>query len=128
MRLIYIVYLSLFVSTCFAEAEMNEEQMELQAKKIEECFSKIDPSSFDALQKKGEAMQEEIRSLCAAGKRDEAMDVGMKYGKEISTSPEMKELHECSKLMQSMMGNMPKPYMPPSVVESGDGGHICDDM
>lgn len=108
---------------------MGNDQMQQQMQEVQKCFENIDQSQFHALEAKGREMESEIKKLCDSGKRDEAMKVGMKYGQELSSSPEMKEIRRCSQLMQGVMPNMPKPYMPPDTNEDGsDGGHICDGM
>ena len=123
MRLLLILVL-LYIPLSFANEAMNQEQMMA----VQECFENIDQSSFTALESRGREMEQEISELCAAGKRDEAMKTGMKYGKEFNASPEYQEIRKCSELMQGMMANMPMPFVPPEVDEENDGGHICDDM
>ena len=133
MKLILTFFLVLLTSLSYANQEMSEEQMQQmmqQAQAAQECFAKIDPAKFEALEARGREMESEIQGLCTAGKRDEAMKTAMKYGKEFSSSDDMKEIRKCSELMQGMMANMPmpKPYMPPEVDEDSESEHICDGM
>ena len=129
MKQISFLFLVLLMVICFADAGMSNEQMQQKMQQVQECFANIDQSQFQALEAKGREMESEIKKLCDAGKRDEAMKVGMEYGQEFSSSSEMKEIRKCSELMQGMMANMPTPYMPPEIDEdSEDGGHICDGM
>ena len=128
MKLLLTIFLSLFTSICLADQSMSEEQMAQQAQAAQECFAKIDQSNFAALEAKGKEMESEIKALCAAGKRDEAMSTAMKYGKEFNASAEMKEIRKCSELMKGMMANMPTPYMPPDIDEDNEDRHICDGM
>lgn len=109
---------------------MNEQQMQqmmLDAQKAQACFSKFDKATFDEIEAKGRKMESEIKALCAAGKRDEAMSTAMKYGKQMHNDPKMKEIRKCSELMQGAMAAMPQPFMPPTE-EDREAGHICDDM
>ena len=128
MKVLLTTYLMLFASLIFAESVMSEEQMMKQAEAVEECFSKIDPSTFERFAARGREMEKELEALCAAGKRDEAMSAAMKYGKEFSASQDLQEMRKCSELIQGMMANMPKTYMPPEIDEDGSNSHICDDM
>ena len=73
-------------------------------------------------------MEKEIKALCDSGKRDEAMSVAMKYGKEFSESAEMKEMQKCGELMQEMMAGVQMPFMPAEPYEANDDEHICDGM
>ena len=128
MKLTFI-FLCLMLSIFFANVSMANEEMQQQMQEVQKCFESIDQSQFHVLEAKGKEMESEIKKLCAAGERDEAMKVGMKYGQELSSSPEMKEIRRCSQLMQKVMPNMPTPYMPPEANDDGsDGAHICDGM
>ena len=106
--------------------EMTEEQMQQMmegAQKMQECMAKIDQSAMDALAAKGEKMHAEIKKLCAAGKRDDAQKKAIAYGKEMSSSREMKAMQKCGDMAKQMMQQMPM-----GDVGSADQGHICDGM
>ncbi|MCG7874723.1 MAG: hypothetical protein AB2672_17905 [Candidatus Thiodiazotropha endolucinida] len=123
--------LSLLFHTAHAAPGMSEQQMQqmmMRAQEAEECFSKIDKSQLEELEAKGKKMQADIKALCAAGKRDEAMSKAFKYSKQINNDPKIKEMRKCSEKMRGMMVNMPQPYMPPTVDEREKAGHVCDDM
>ena len=128
MKLIITIILVCITSLSFADQEMSEEQMMQQAQAVEDCFAKIDQSSFAALEARGKEMEKEIKALCDSGKRDEAMSVAMKYGMEFSESAEMKEMQKCSELMQGMMAGMKMPLMTAKSYEGNDNEHICDGM
>jgi hypothetical protein len=126
----FISALLMFATCSTAVAQsMNEEQMQRmmqQAEAAQKCFANIDQSAMQDLQDSGQQMEAEIKALCAAGKRDEAMSRAMKYGKEMRDDPQLQEIRKCSEMMQGMMGQMPSPYMPPDTDE--EAGHVCDDM
>ena len=78
--------------------EMNEEQMQQMmqnAKKMEECYSKIDPKAMDELAVKGNKIHHEVKVLCEEGKRDEAQKKAIAYGKETASSEAMQALQKC---------------------------------
>ncbi len=110
---------------------MSEEQMQQmmqQAEAMQQCMAKIDQSALPELEAKGRKMQAEIEALCQAGKRDEAMATGMKYGAEISSSPEIQAMRKCSEMAPQMMAQM-QSMMPEIPDEEDDSsGHICDEM
>ncbi|MEW8028280.1 MAG: hypothetical protein AB2792_16260 [Candidatus Thiodiazotropha sp.] len=125
------ITLLLFAQAGNAAPGMSDQQMQqmmMQAQEAQKCFSKIDQSQMDELQAKGKKMEADIKALCAAGKRDEAMSAAMKYSKQMYNDPKMKEMRKCSEMMKDMMASMPQPHMPPTVEEREKAGHICDDM
>ncbi|MBT2991222.1 MAG: hypothetical protein KME65_19855 [Candidatus Thiodiazotropha sp. (ex Ctena orbiculata)] len=123
--------LMFFTQTTYAAPGMSEQQMQqmmLNAQKAQACFSEFDKSTFDELEAKGKKMEADIKALCAAGKRDEAMSTAMKYSKQMHNDPKMKEIRKCGEMMEGAMAGMPQPYMPPTDEEQEKDGHICDDM
>jgi hypothetical protein len=109
-------------------AEISDEQMQQmmqQAYKMQECLAGIDQSGMDALAARADAMEQELKALCAAGKRDEAERTAIKYGQEISAAPEMQAMKDCGEIMQGMMQQMP--MMADLEQEYGDQ-HVCDGM
>jgi SMC interacting uncharacterized protein involved in chromosome segregation len=104
------------------------QQMMQQAQEAQKCFAKLDQSMFGQIEAKGKRMESEIRSLCRAGKRDEAMSAAMKFSREIHDDPNMKALRQCSEKMQGAMAQMPQPFMPPTTEELERAGHVCDDF
>lgn len=120
--ILFVLYSSLAFSA--QPEQMTEEQMQQMmenAQKMQECMAKIDQSAMDALAAKGEKMHAEIKKLCAAGKRDEAQKKAIVYGKEMSSSKEMKAMQQCGEMAKQMMQQMPM-----GDVENTDQGHTCD--
>lgn len=128
MKQIITIILVCIASLSFADQKMSEEQIMQQTRAVEECFAKIDQSNFAAIEARGKEMEKEIKALCDSGKRDEAMNVAMKYSMEFSESAEMKEMQKCSKLMQEMMAGVQMPHMSAKSYEVNDDEHICDGM
>jgi len=95
-----------------------------KAQEMQACMKNIDQAEIKALEQQGKQMQAEVKKLCAAGKRDQAMDKAMAYGKEMAKSSAIQEMKKCGEKMQEMMPDLSqfaKDY-------SGDDseGHICD--
>ena len=111
-------------------AAQNEEQMQRmmeQARQAQMCMEKVDRGALQAMADKAQAIEDEIKNLCAAGKRDEAQSTGMKYGLEMSRSPVAKEMRRCSEMMAGVMagfGGMGHSGLPS--VEELESQHICD--
>lgn len=124
--LLIILFMPLVV---FAEnyPGFDSQQMQGMMKKAQEmqaCMQNVDQAEMRALEQKGKQMQIEVKKLCAAGKRDQALDVAIEYSQEMAKSPAIQEMKKCGEMMQEMMPELSqfsKDY-------SGDNsdGHICD--
>ena len=103
--------------------QKNMQQMDMgKMRKAMACMKNIDRSALKGLKEEGEKMEAEIGSLCKSGKRDEAQDKAMVYGKEIMSRPELMKMRECGKMMAGIM-----PEMPFENIESGTkNSHVCD--
>jgi hypothetical protein len=83
------------------------QRMEQQAEASRVCMKDVDPARLDALEKRGQAVGEEIEALCAAGKKDEALARGLAFHRELQGDPTIAKLRECSKGMTEAMKGMP---------------------
>ena len=104
---------------------ISDEQMQQMmqgAQKMQECMANIDQAALQKLTEKSQEMQKELQALCSAGKRDEAQNRAIEYGKEIENSNEMQEMKKCGEMAQQMMQQMPA--IPGS--NSGNAQHVCD--
>lgn len=95
-----------------------------QAAVMQQCMEDIDQASLDAMRVKGESLSREVKALCDAGKRDDAQERAIKYGREMSASPELKKMKECSAGMQDMLPQLAA--MIPQTAEDGEANHVCD--
>ncbi len=125
-KLLVILFMPL---TVFAQdfTGFDSKQMQGMMQKaldMQSCMKNIDQAEIKVLEQQGKQMQAEVKKLCAAGKRDQAMDKAMAYGKEMAKSSAIQEMKKCGEKMQEMMSDLSqfsKDY-------SGDDseGHICD--
>lgn len=108
--------------------QMNEAQMQQMMQKMQgmqNCMANIDQAEMEAFQQRAEAMDTEVKALCAAGKRDAAMARAMAFGKEAAHSQLMQEMKNCSEGMQNMLPNLPKAAQPHD--ENTTPRHVCDE-
>ena len=106
------------------EAQMQ--QLMQQAQSMQNCMANIDQTEMEAFQQKAEAMDAEVKALCAAGKRDAAMARAMAFGKETAQSSIMQDMKKCGEGMKNMLPNLPKTAHPTDDT-SGKPRHICDE-
>lgn len=124
-----IVFFMLWLPlTVLAEnmGEMSEEQMQQmmqQAQGMQTCMQNIDQAEMQAFEQRAQQMQSETQALCASGKRDEAMQVAMDFGKEVSSNKAMQEMKKCGEGMKNMM-----PKIIAQTSEQQKAGHICDNQ
>lgn len=125
-----ITALLLFFSTAALGANhgsINKGDMQnmMQAmQQMQQCMEQIDQARLEQLKSTSEGMTKEIDSLCSQGKRDEAMKVAMKFGKEIATDPTVQQMRTCGEIAQ---GAMPMPDMFPTYDEKDYASkHVCD--
>lgn len=127
MKNLTITLLCLIPIISFAQNPMgtSQEDMEKMMQQMQEaqaCMEKIDQSELEALERKAEKFEAEMKSLCVSGKRDAAQEKAMVYTKEIVKSSAVQAAKKCSEKMKGMMQAMPmmdqdKDY---------SSQHVCD--
>jgi division protein CdvB (Snf7/Vps24/ESCRT-III family) len=104
---------------------MNEADMQnmmRQMEKMQSCMEKVDQSKIEALGERSKKVEAEIKSLCASGKRNQAQDKALAFGKEVANDPSMKAMMKCT---ENMKGMMPEISFK-GLEEESAGRHICD--
>jgi predicted transcriptional regulator len=131
MKKLAITLLCLMPMTSFAQypagmSEADMQKMTQQMQAAQACMEKIDQSELEALEKKANQYEAELKSLCASGKRDEAQEKAMVYMNEIVNSSAVKEAKRCGEMMQgAMQGMMPDmPFM--NEDKDYNSQHVCD--
>jgi hypothetical protein len=106
---------------------MNEADMQKMMQQMEQmksCMEKVDQAKLQALGERSKQMEAEVRSLCANGKRDEAQQKALAYGKEIANDASMKAMMKCTESMKDMMPEISFK----GLEEEAKDKHICDQM
>jgi hypothetical protein len=127
MKKLAITLLCLTPIVAFAQNPMgmNQEDMQKmmqQMQKAQTCMKKIDQSEMKVLEKKQKQFKEEVKSLCAGGKRGAAQAKAMSFAKEMANSALIKALKKCGEMMKGMTQEMP--FM--SQDEDYSNQHVCD--
>ena len=103
---------------------MGEGDMQNMMQKMQACMQEINQSRLQEFEQRGKAVEREVKSLCADGKRDEAQDKAMEFGQQVATDPDMQKIIECAKMMSSAMPAMP--YTGQASEADGSSSHVCD--
>ena len=99
------------------------EALARQAQEAQACMAKIDEAELKRVQAAGEAKAEEVRALCSAGKRAEAQEAAVAYGKQVVEEPVVKQMQACAGLMDLSI-----PQAAWAQLEDSDTtkAHVCD--
>lgn len=110
--------------------QMSDPQMQAMmayAQAMQACAANIDDA---AMQSRGAQMHEEVKQLCAAGKRDQAQSRAIAYGQEMAADPAIKAMHECMKKAEPLKPDIPGMDAPPSgdFTQFDESHHVCDNL
>lgn len=123
-----ICAIALFPLMSFAQSDLNMsadmQDLLQQAQKAQACMKDIDQSQFETLEQEGQKMRANIKSLCSAGKRNEAQQQAISYSKEMMSKPEIKKIKKCSDMLRGMMPELPFG----NFEEKYKNQHVCDDI
>ena len=127
MKISAIVLLLFMPMLTFAQnyQDMKEEDMQKmmqQMQKMQSCMQNIDQEKMRELQQLSYKNMEEIESLCDSGKRDEAQEMAISFGKDLAKDPTIQAMRECREMIKGKMPIMP--FMDSE--KDRTGGHVCD--
>ena len=106
--------------------DVATQKMMEEMQKLQDCMANIDQSQFGDIERRQQQFEQEVRPLCASGRRDEAQKRAIKFGREMAGHPAIKEISKCSKLVNS---DMAKEMLPDTDFNSeGLDTHVCDEM
>ena len=132
MKKLYGICLLLASTAVLAQSfqDMSADDMQKmmqEAQKTQACMANVDQYQLKELEEKGRKLEAEIKALCAAGKRDEALSTAIREGQKLSNDPAVMEMRKCSELMPDISSMMPKiPYADAGDEKDKSGKHICD--
>lgn len=114
--------------TSFAQNYHSMDQAEIEnlfqdiETKYGSCMENIDEEKMQEFEQRSQEFDNEVKALCAAGKRDEAEKKAAAFGKEIASDPIMQQIQKCNKMMESMLSKMDYNLKDADI----DDRHVCD--
>ena len=114
--------------TSFAQSYHSMDQAEIEnlfqdiETKYGSCMENIDEEKMQEFEQRSQEFDNEVKALCAAGKRDEAEKKAAAFGKEIASDPMMQQIQKCNKMMESMLSKMDYNLKDADI----DDRHVCD--
>ncbi len=103
-------------------SEGDTQKMMQQMQKMQACMQNVDQAKLKVLEQRSYQFEAEVKSLCDSGKRDEAQEKAISFGKEIVNDPTMQAMRQCSEMMKGMVPKMP--FMAQDKDRSSH--HVCD--
>lgn len=125
-----ILLVILFVPlTVFAQDYPGFDSQQMQgmmqrAQEMQACMKNIDQTEMKALEQQGKQMQAEVKKLCVAGKRDQALNVAIAFSQKVLKSSAMQEMKKCGEKMMEMMPELSQ--FAKDYSNDNSEGHICD--
>ncbi len=101
-----VVGITLLCISLGGTAQASEEMMQ-QLAKMQRCLESVDQAEIEALKQHSQKLQQEIASLCKAGKQQQAQKKAMSFGLEVADSKPVKQVAKCAKIMQGIIPEMP---------------------
>ncbi len=127
-RMIQLFLLCLPLTATAQPPGMNQQDMQKMMEgmqKMQECMRNVDQSAMEAMASKAEAIEKRIQTLCQAGRRDQAQNLAIDFGRKMASSEAMKQMRQCGEMMRGRMPEMaPKTTLPSE--EELKKRHICD--
>jgi len=121
----FLIFTLLPVSSYAQQPGLNQQQMQQlmhQAQQMQACMSRLDQNEMIAMSQRAQAIEAEIKSLCVSGKRDEALDKAIQFGRTMADDENVKIARECGEMVREML---PAIDFPTSKADT-QGKHICD--
>ncbi|MDP1773177.1 MAG: hypothetical protein Q8L15_12915 [Methylobacter sp.] len=131
MKQAVVLFMLLLPLSVFAEnrggmSEAQMQQMMQQAQGMAACMQNVDQAEMQAFEQRAKQISADTKALCTSGKRDEAMQLAMAFGKEMSSNKAMLAMKKCGDGMKNMM---PKIAAAAQNDEPGKSGlHVCDEL
>ena len=105
----------------------NQQDMQIMMQKAQEmqaCMQNIDQVKMQAFQQRAQQLGAEIKALCAAGKRSEAVAKAMVFSREMVADSSIQEMKKCGEMMKGFMPDLTN--IAETYVDDGSKGHLCD--
>src|SRR5690606_17815860 len=128
----FLLALALLGPSIAAQAQqgMSEEQLRLMmqgAAQMQACFANLDQAELEAMGTQAEAVQGELKALCAAGERDQAQTRAVDFAREFADSETLKQMRECGDIARAMIPQVLN-YVDENVDNSEGSTHVCDNL
>lgn len=105
----------------------NPQQMQAmmqKAKEMQACMQNVDQVKMQTFQQQAMRMGKEVKALCAAGQRSEALNKAISFSREVAADSTMREIKRCSEIMKGVMPDLSTDIS--DYKDDSSAQHICD--
>lgn len=102
-----------------SKQDMNN--MMQQFMQVQQCMQNVDQAALHHVEQQTIQFTNEVKALCAAGKRDEAQSKAMAFGQSMKDKPVIKSIQKCGNLVRELL-----PSIPMSENDMDSTLHVCD--
>lgn len=111
MKISVVLLFLLIPTAAFAQSyrgmsEADMQKMIQQMEKMQTCVEQVDKNKLKALEQRSRRIEQEVKALCADGKRDQAQKKAISFGEEVVKDPTIKQVRQCGEMMDSIMPTM----------------------
>ncbi len=92
------------------------------------CMQNIDQDKLKVLADESEALEAELKQLCAAGERDQAQQKAIAFGQAFIQSEEFQQLQQCGEAAQDMMPDLADYASYEDDADGVSSTHVCDEI
>lgn len=106
--------------------------MQRAVEAMQRCMADVDMDAVTRTADEARAFTQELRGLCAAGRRGRAQERALEYAQRMQAHPELQKLRDCGEQMREAMAGMPMMRAMPSpdfpTREEIEAQHVCDGL
>ena len=129
-RMLTMALLATTPAVPLAMPDMAEMQRTME--EAQRCMAAVDQTALEQLGEDAEALDGELRRLCAAGRREEARSRAMAFAVRVMENEEARRIRACTEQLREAMAAMP--MMPAAPIpdlrtpEEIEQTHVCDEV
>ncbi|MCK5002774.1 MAG: hypothetical protein KAS57_07095 [Gammaproteobacteria bacterium] len=129
MKITVITLSLLLPAVAFAQNSLDMNSVDMQnimkhIGEMESCMQAIDETKMNEIRDNSIHMEAEISALCKDGKRSQAQEKAVSYGKKMMNDATMKAMIKCSEPMKGIM--RATPIVPFDANAEIQDKHVCD--
>ncbi len=117
------------ITTATAMVHANEhEQMMRNMMLMQRCLSEnVDMRSLAEMGAHSEKMTQQIKQLCASGKRQHAQDSALAYAKDMQNNPNVQAMQKCAADIDNSLPSA-QVLQKSFTIEHLKENHVCDEL
>ena len=111
--------------------QMGEQQLQALmqgAMQMQACIAYLDEKKLEAMGNKAQAVEKEVKALCASGERDAAQEKAIATAIEFANSDEVQPLKTCGDIARALMPELLAQIEQLEEEGADTSNHVCDNL